>query len=151
MLYHCCYFKSLQPLKTINIQEWEFYIWTFKFLKVFYYKIDKFIISPFETCLWSRHLYFLENKQGIHVCVASHFHAGLEKMSIICKIWNFHPGLKFHIGLAKPSWNFNSVYRVEIFTCNCNNILKRSLLFSRDEISTRFNELKLQPGLKISI
>ena len=33
----------------------------------------------------------------------------------------------------------------------CNVILKRSLLFDRDEISTRFNELKFQPGLKISV
>ena len=38
-----------------------------------------------------------------------------------------------------------------MFTCNCSVILKRSLLFSRDEISIRFNELKFQPGLKISI
>ena len=69
----------------------------------------------------------------------------LEKMSIIRNIWNFH------LGSAKPSWNFNSAYRVEIFTCNCNVILKRCLLFSRDEISTRFNELKFQSGLKIFI
>ena len=125
MLYHYYYFKSLQPL-LINIQEWEFYI-------------------------WFRHLYFLKCKQGIHVCVVSNFHPGLEKMSIIWKFWNFHPRLKFHLGLAKPSWNFNSVYRDEIFTCNCNVILKRSLLISPDEISTQFNELTFQPGLKISI
>ena len=140
MLYHY-YFKSLQPL-LINIQEWEFYIWTVKT----FYKIDNFLISPFETCLGSRHLYFLKYKQGIHVCVVSNFHPGLEKMSIIWKFWNFHPGLKFHLGLAKPSWNFNSVYRVEIFTCNYNVILKRSLLFSRDKISARYTELKFQPG-----
>ena len=33
-----------------NIQEWEFYIWTGKLLQTFY-KVDKFIMSPFETCL----------------------------------------------------------------------------------------------------
>ena len=44
------------------------------------------------------------------------FHSGLKKKSIIWKIWNFHPGLKFHLELAKPSWIFKSVYRVEIFT-----------------------------------
>ena len=50
------------------------------------------------------------------------------------------------------SWSsINLVYRVEIFTCKCNAILKRSLLFNRDEISVRFNELKYQPGFKISI
>ena len=114
-------------------------------------KLISLFISPFETCLGSRCLYFFKYRQGIHVCVVSNFHPRLKKMSIIWKIWNFHPGLKFHLGLAKPSWNFNSVYRVEIFTRNCNVILKSSLLFSRDEISTRFNELKFQPGLKISI
>ena len=45
-----------------------------------------------------------------------------------------------------PGWN--SVYRIEIFTCNCNIILKRSFLFRRDEISTRYTALKFQPGLK---
>ena len=69
----------------------------------------------------------------------------------MCVVSIFHPGLKFHFGLAKPSQNFNSVYRVDIFTCNCYVVLKRSLLFSRDQISTRFNELKFQPELKISI
>ena len=66
------------------------------------------------------------------MCVVSNFHPGLGKMSIIWKTWNFHPELKFHLGLAKN----------EIFTYNCNVILNRSLLFNRDEISTRFNELK---------
>ena len=32
-----------------NIHEWEFYIWTGNLLQTFY-KVDKFIISPFETC-----------------------------------------------------------------------------------------------------
>ena len=59
------------------------------------------------------------------------------KKSIIWRTGNFHPGLKFHLGLAKPSWNFNALYRVEIFICNCNAILKTSFLFSRDEISTQ--------------
>ena len=67
------------------------------------------------------------------------------------KIWCFHPGLKFHLGLAKPSWDLNSVYRAEIFTDNCSAISKRSLLFSQDEISAWYTELKFQTGLKISI
>ena len=89
---------------------------TFEFLSAFY-KIDKFVTGPFETSLWSRHCYFL-NKQGIQVCVVSNFYPGWEKISIIWKIWNFHPVLKFHLGLAKPSWNFNSVYWIGFFTCN---------------------------------
>ena len=32
MLYHYYFFKFLQPLKIISIQELEIYIWTFKFL-----------------------------------------------------------------------------------------------------------------------
>ena len=44
----------------------------------------------------------------------------------------FSAGLKFHLNL---------VYQVEIFTCNCNVILKSSLLFSRAKISTQYNEL----------
>ena len=43
--------------------------------------------------------------------------------------------LKHQLGI--PSWNIISVYGAEIFTCNCN--------------VNRFNELKFQPGLKISI
>ena len=49
---------------------------------------------------------------------------------------DYMENLKFHLAI------------VSIFTCNCNVILKRSLLFSEDEISTRFNELKFQPRLK---
>ena len=94
---------------------------------------------------------FLQDKQGIRVCVVPNFHPGLRKISIIWKVWNFYPGLKFHLSLDKLSWNFNPVFRVEIFTCNCNVILKMSFLYSRDEISTRFNKLKLQLGLKIFI
>ena len=78
----------------------------------------------------------------------------LKKYNVKQHIWDLIFGRKkyfFIRGLAKPSWNFNSVYRVEVFTCACNVILKRSLLFSRDEISTWFSELKFQPGLKISI
>ena len=101
--------------------------------------------------LWIRHLYFWKNKQGIRACVVLIFHLGLGKMSIIWKILNFYPGLKFHLGLVQPSWNFNSVYRVEIFSCNWNVILKKSLLFSWNEISTQFKELKFQPRLKIFI
>ena len=64
-------------------------------------KIDRFVIGPFETSLWSRHLYFLKNKQRINACVVSNFYPGLEKISIIRQIWNFHPGLKFHLGLTQ--------------------------------------------------
>ena len=73
------------------------------------------------------------------------------KVSIIKRIWSVHHGLKFHLGLAKPCWNFNSKYQAEIFTCNCNVILQRSLLFSRDNFSTRYTEMKFQTGLKISL
>ena len=83
------------------------------------------------------HLYFLKNEHGIWTCVVSNFHPELEKMSIIWEIWNFHCGLKFYLGLAKPSWNFNSLYRAEFFTSYWNVILMRSLPFNRDEISTR--------------
>ena len=78
-------------------------------------------MGPLETSLRIRHLYVFRNKQGIHSCLVS----------------NFHPRLKFHLGLAKPSWNFKSAYQVEIFARNCNVILKRSLVFSGDEISFR--------------
>ena len=70
------------------------------------------------------------------------------KMSIVCKIWNFLHELKFHLGLAKPSWNFNLLYRVEIFACNCNVILKRSLLFNRDKILTRLTCSNFNLGWK---
>ena len=36
------------------------------------------------------------------------------KMSIASKIWTFHPGLKLNLGLAKPRWNFNSVYSTDL-------------------------------------
>ena len=85
------------------------------------------------------------NKQWIRTCAVPNFHPGLKNRSIISEIWNFHPRL------AKPSWNFNSVYRVEFFTCNYNVFLQRSLLFSRDKFLTRYTELECQPGLKISI
>ena len=101
--------------------------------------------------MWSRHFYAFENKLGIRACVVTNFHPRMEKMSIIWKIWTIRPVLKFHLGLAKPSWKFNSVYGVGIFTWNCNAILKRSLLFTWDETATQYIELKFQPGLKISI
>ena len=62
-LYHYCYYKSLQPMKTINIPEWEFYIWTLKFWYRFF-KISKFVIVPFETWLWAVFI-FKKKKQGI--------------------------------------------------------------------------------------
>ena len=37
---------------------WISYLGTFKFLLIFY-KINKFVISLFETCLWSQHFYFI--------------------------------------------------------------------------------------------
>ena len=78
---------------------------TFKFLWAFY-KINKFVSGSFETCLWRLHLRFFEDKQGIFACALSNFHPGLEKMSIIWKVWYFHPWLKVNLGLSKPSWNF---------------------------------------------
>ena len=83
---------------------------------------------------------FFKNKQGVRACVLSNFHPRLKKMLIVWKISNFHPELKLHLGI----W-------VEIFTCYCKIILKRNLIFSCDEISTRFNELKFQLGLRFSI
>ena len=77
---------------------------TFEFLQTFY-ELGKLVIRPFETCLWNCHHYYLKiSKELAHGL--SNFHPGLEKMSIIWKIWNFYPGLKFHFGLAIPSWNF---------------------------------------------
>ena len=149
MLCHYYYFKSLQSLKTINIQELQFYIWTVQFLQKFY-EIDRFVMGASETSLWSLHLYFFKNKLGIHACVVSNFHLGLEKMSITLRIEKSRENLEFS-SVVEISSRVNSVYRVEIFTCNCNVTLKRSLLFSRDEIWSRFNKLKFQPRMKISI
>ena len=149
MLCHYYYFKSLQSLKTINIQELQFYIWTVQFLQKFY-EIDRFVMGASETSLWSLHLYFFKNKLGIHPCVVSNFHLGLEKMSITLRIEKSPENLEFS-SVVEISSRVNSVYRVEIFTCNCNVTLKRSLLFSRDEIWSRFNKLKFQPRMKISI
>ena len=39
---------------------WISYLGTFKFLLIFY-KINKFVISLFETCLWSQHFYFKQD------------------------------------------------------------------------------------------
>ena len=69
-------------------------------------------------------LFFWKINKGFRACVVPKFHLGWKKYSIIWSIWTFYPVLKFHLGLAKPSKNFNSVYRVEIFTCNCNIILE---------------------------
>ena len=123
-------------------------IYLFGFSLTLSYNLTLTLVNFKRAC---RHLYLFWNKPVIRVYVVSNFHSGWEKKSIIWKIWNFHHGLKFHLGLAIPSWNFSSVYWVEIFACNYKVILKRSLLFSRDEILTRCTELKFQPGLKISI
>ena len=117
---------------------WISYLGTFKFLLIFY-KINKFVISLFETCLWSQHFYFITRNSRM----CSSYHSGLVKMSIIRKIWDFHPRLKFLLGLAQPSWNFSSSYWVEIFACNRNVILKRRLLL--------YTNFKFQHGLKTSI
>ena len=91
---------------------WNFWILAF-------YKIDKFVIGPFETCLSRCHLVFLKKQQKkkqknkkkkeIRAFSVSNFHPGLEKMSIIWKTWNFHVWLTFHLRLVKTNWNFKSV------------------------------------------
>ena len=53
-----------------------------------------------------------------------------------------------YLFLTKPSWDFNSLYRVEIFICKWNVTLKRSLLFNRDEISTCLTNGNFSPGWK---
>ena len=61
-----------------------------------------------------------------------------------------NPRLKFYLVLAKPSWNFTSVYRVEIFTCNYSVVVKRSWLFSRDGTSTWVENLHTISTLSLS-
>ena len=150
MLYHYYYLKYLQPLKTINIQEWEIYIWTVQFLWTFH-KIDRFVIGPFEKCLWTRHLYLLKNKEFTRAWYHI-FIPGWKK----CRLYG-----KFGISIQGLNHNSGWLDRVEIstqntelaflHTCNCTVILKRSLPLSRDKISIGSNELKFQPGLTISI
>ena len=93
--------------------------------------ISSFVIGAFETSLWNDNLYILKFNS-------------LGKVSIMCKIWNFHPGLKLHLGLPKRSWNFNLVYRVYIFICNCNAIfVKKKLTVVTFAIKTRENNCDL--------
>ena len=68
-------------------------------------------------------------------------------------IFKFHVHMewKFQLGLFKSWLNFCSVYRDEVFEYNRNSIFTLLSLTMRDEISSRFNELKFHPGLKISI
>ena len=58
---------------------------------------------------------------------------------------------KFHLRLAKPTWNFKLKYRDEIITWNFNVTLKSNLLLSRDKILTRYTKFKFQLGLKIAL
>ena len=82
---------------------------------------------------------FLKINKNSHVR-STKFSSRIKKISIIWKTWTFYPGLKFQLWLVKPSWNFNLLSWVEIFTCNCNVILQSSLLFSRNKFSTRYIE-----------
>ena len=68
-------------------------------------------------------------------------------------IFKFHVYMewKFQLGLFRSWLNFCSVYRDEVFEYNRNSIFTLLSLTMRDEISSRFNELKFHPGLKISI
>ena len=67
-------------------------------------------------------------------------------------IFKFHVHMewKFQLGLFKLRLNFCSLYRDEVFECNCNSIFTL-LLTMRDEISSQFNELKFHPRVKIAI
>ena len=66
-------------------------------------------------------------------------------------IFKFHVYMewKFQLGLFKSWLNFCSVYRDDVFECNRNSIFTLLSLTMRDEISSRLNELKFHPGLKI--
>ena len=54
--------------------------------------------------MWNHHLYVVKDKQWICTCVVSNFHPGLEKLSIMWKIWNFHPILP----MTARIWSNNS-------------------------------------------
>ena len=58
---------------------------------------------------------------------------------------------KFQLGSFKPWGNFSSVFQLldEIFVYNRNSLFKFLSLNIWEEISSRFNELKFQPGLKL--
>ena len=85
-----------------------------------------------------------------------------------CLVYHFKSGLALFIDcliiLTSSTWdrNFSSVCSNrakisprftwdEIFVYNCNSTFTLSSLTMRDEISSQFNELKFQPGLKTSI
>ena len=61
-----------------------------------------------------------------------------------------HMQWKFQLGLFKAGWNFKSVNHDDIFAYIRNSIFILLSFNMRDEISSRFNKLKFQPGLKIS-
>ena len=50
-----------------------------------------------------------------------------------------------NLGLAKPSWNFKSVYRDGTFTCNCNVIL--TLLTGKSCVLPRFYSIQYKEWL----
>ena len=68
-------------------------------------------------------------------------------------IFKFHVHMewKFKLGLFKSWLNFCSIYRDEVFEYNRNSIFTLLSLTMRNEILSRFNELKFRPGLEISI
>ena len=131
ILCHYYYFKSLQPL-LISIQEWEFYIWTVKLFETFHnIKLIR-LSSVHLKRVWEVVIFIFLNinrESRVHsIKFSSWVGKNVDYMEIL---------------------EFSS--QVEIFTCNCNATLKGSLLLSRNEISTRFDKLKFQPGLKTSI
>ena len=58
---------------------------------------------------------------------------------------------KIQLALLKPWWNFTSFYRDDILAYIGNSIVALLSFIMRYEISWRFNELKFQSGLIISI
>ena len=83
-----------------------------------------------------------------------------------CLVYHFHPGLALFIdymvvfNLFTWNENFSSVQTVvkfylalrdQIFLYNHNSIFTLFSCIIQDEISSRLNELKYQPGLKISM
>ena len=64
--------------------------------------------------------------------------------------FHVHTEWKFQLSLFKLWLNSCSVYHDEVFEYNCNSIFTLLLLHMWDEISSRFNKLKIHPRLKIS-
>ena len=171
MLYHYYYFKCLQSLNDWKLPIFKNENFTYDgcVLYISWNSMKllnscKHVMRLVNLCnvirnvlVKSSSLFFLKKTSNLHVrSITFSFQVG--KMSIIWKIWNFHPWIKFHLGLAKPSWNFNWLYWVywlyrlywNFSTCNGNVILKRSLLFNRIEISIRLTSWNFNPGWKSS-